>query len=59
MDMDGLGENVLSLGHMDHVSEEAVLALEPDLVILFSTDPPQKALGEALEGAGINVYYTR
>ena len=56
--MNGVGEDVVSLGHMDHVSEEAVLALEPDLVILFSTDPPQKALGEALESVGVNVYYT-
>lgn len=58
LEIEGLGEGVVDLGDMDHVSLEAVTALEPDLLILFSTDPAQKALGEAAEGIGINVYYT-
>ena len=56
--IEGLNPEVVSLGDMDHVSLEAVTALEPDLLILFSTDPAQKALGEAAEGIGIQVYYT-
>lgn len=56
--INGLPDDIISLGDMDHVSLEAVTALEPDLVILFSTDPSQKALGEALEDIGITVYYT-
>ena len=56
--IEGLNTDVVSLGDMDHVSLEAITALNPDLLILFSTDPAQKALGEAAEGIGINVYYT-
>ena len=56
--MDGLNEDVQFLGDMDHVSLEAIAALSPDLLILFSTEPAQKALGEAAEGIGIHVYYT-
>ncbi len=58
MEADGLSADTVSLGDMDHVSLEAAVALEPDLVILFSTDPKQRALGEALEGVGVKVYYT-
>lgn len=56
--IDGLNEDVVSLGDMDHVSLEAVAALEPDLLILFSSDPAQKALGEAASEIGIPVYFT-
>lgn len=56
--MDGLNEDAQFLGDMDHVSLEAIAALSPDLLILFSTEPAQKALGEAAEGIGIHVYYT-
>ena len=58
MEIPGLNEDVVSLGDMDHVSLEAVTKLSPDLLILFSTDPAQKALGESAESIGINVYYT-
>lgn len=58
LEIEGLNEDVISLGDMDHVSLEAIAALNPDLLILFSTDPAQKALGEAAESIGINVYYT-
>ena len=58
LEIDGLNEDVISLGDMNKVSLEAITALEPDLLILFSTEPPQKALGEAAEAIGINVYYT-
>ena len=58
MEIEGLNADAVSLGDMDHVSLEAIAALNPDLLILFSTDPAQKALGEAAEGVGINVYYT-
>ena len=58
MDIEGLNTDAVSLGDMDHVSLEMIAALNPDLLILFSTDPAQKALGEAAEGIGINVYYT-
>ena len=58
MEIEGLNTDAVSLGDMDHVSLEAIAALNPDLLILFSTDPAQKALGEAAEGIGINVYYT-
>ncbi len=58
MEIEGLNPEAVSLGDMDHVSLEAVAALSPDLLILFSTDPAQKALGEAAEGVGIKVYYT-
>ncbi|MBR4528893.1 MAG: ABC transporter substrate-binding protein [Lachnospiraceae bacterium] len=58
METEGLSADTVSLGDMDHVSLEAAVALEPDLVILFSTDPKQRALGEALEGVGVKVYYT-
>ena len=43
LEIEGLNEDVVSLGDMDHVSLEAVTALEPDLLIVFSTDPAQKA----------------
>ena len=56
--LDGINEDTIDLGDMNHVSLEAIAALEPDLLILFSTEPPQKALGEAAEGIGISVYYT-
>lgn len=58
METEGLSKEAVSLGDMDHVSLEAITALEPDLLILFSTDPAQKALGEAAEGIGIPVRYT-
>ena len=58
MEIEGLNPDAVSLGDMDHVSLEAIAALNPDLLILFSTDPAQKALGEAAESIGINVYYT-
>lgn len=58
MDLEGISPETVSLGDMDHVSLEAVAALEPDMMILFSTDPAQKALGEAAEGIGLNVFYT-
>ena len=58
VDINGLNEDVQFLGDMDHVSLEAIAALSPDLLILFSTEPAQKALGEAAEGIGITVYYT-
>lgn len=58
LEIEDLNEDVISLGDMDHVSLEAIAALKPDLLILFSTDPAQKALGETAEGIGINVYYT-
>lgn len=56
--LDGISEDTVGLGDMDHVSLEAIAALEPDLLILFSTEPSQKALGEAAEDIGITVYYT-
>ena len=56
--LDGINEDTIDLGDMNHVSLESIAALEPDLLILFSTEPPQKALGEAAEGIGISVYYT-
>ena len=58
LDIEGLNTDVVTLGDMDHVSLEAIAALNPDLLVLFSTDPAQKALGEAAEGIGLNVYYT-
>jgi iron complex transport system substrate-binding protein len=58
MKIDGISEDTVSLGDMDHVSLEAIAALEPDLLIVFSTDPAQKALGEAAEGIGLRVLYT-
>ena len=58
MKIGGISEETVSLGDMDHVSLEAIAALEPDLLIVFSTDPAQKALGEAAEGIGIRVLYT-
>ena len=58
LEIEGLNSDVQSLGDMDHVSLEAIVALNPDLLILFSTDPAQKALGESAEAVGINVYYT-
>ena len=58
MNLEGISPETVSLGDMDHVSLEAVAALEPDMMILFSTDPAQKALGEAAEGIGLNVFYT-
>ncbi|MBP5607674.1 MAG: ABC transporter substrate-binding protein [Lachnospiraceae bacterium] len=58
MKIGGISEETVSLGDMDHVSLEAIAALEPDLLIVFSTDPAQKALGEAAEGIGIKVLYT-
>ena len=58
LEIEGINSDAKSLGDMDHVSLEAVIALEPDLLILFSSTPAQKALGEAAEAVGINVYYT-
>lgn len=58
MDLEGISPETVSLGDMDHVSLEAVAALEPDMTILFSTDPAQKALGEAAEGIGLDIFYT-
>ena len=58
MDLEGISPETVSLGDMDHVSLEAVAALEPDMMILFSTDPAQKALGEAAEGIGLDIFYT-
>lgn len=55
MEIPGLNPDAVSLGDMDHVSLESIAALEPDLVILFSDEPAQRALGEAAEGIGIPV----
>jgi len=55
MTLPGLNPDVVSLGDMDHVSLESVAALEPDLLILFSDEPAQRALGEAAKGIGIQV----
>ena len=58
LEIEGIGEGVEDLGDMDKVSLEAVTALEPDLLIVFGTEPAQKALGEAAEGIGIPVVFT-
>lgn len=58
MALAGISPETVSLGDMDHVSLEAIAGLEPDLIILFSTDPAQKALGEAAEEIGLPVFYT-
>ena len=58
LDIEGIGEGVEDLGDMDKVSLEAVTALEPDLLIVFGTEPAQKALGEAASGIGIPVVFT-
>jgi len=58
MDIEGLNADAVSLGDMDHISLEAVAALTPDLLILFGTEPAQKALGESAAGLGIKVFYT-
>jgi iron complex transport system substrate-binding protein len=58
MELAGISPETVSLGDMDHVSLEAIAGLEPDLIILFSTDPAQKALGEAAEEIGLPVFYT-
>ena len=58
MELEGLSDEAMSLGDMDHVSLEAITALEPELLILFSTDPAQKALGESAQDIGLSVYYT-
>ena len=55
MTLPGLNPDAVSLGDMDHVSLESVAALEPDLLILFSDEPAQRALGEAAKGIGIQV----
>ena len=39
MELAGISPETVSLGDMDHVSLEAIAGLEPDLIILFSTDP--------------------
>ncbi len=56
--VEGLNDDAVSLGDMDHVSLEAVAALDPDYLILFSSDPAQKALGEAASEIGIPVFFT-
>ncbi|MBR1757911.1 MAG: ABC transporter substrate-binding protein [Lachnospiraceae bacterium] len=57
-EIEGLDADVKNLGDMDHVSLEAIAALDPDYLIVFSTDPAQKALGEAAQEIGIEVRYT-
>ena len=58
LNIEGIGEGVEDLGDMDKVSLEAITALEPDLLILFGTEPAQKALGEAAGEIGIPVVFT-
>ena len=58
LDIEGLNPDAQNLGDMDHVSLEAIAALEPELLILFETDPAQKALGEAAQEVGIPVVFT-
>lgn len=58
LNIEGIGEGVEDLGDMDKVSLEAITALEPDLLILFGTEPAQKALGEAASEIGIPVLFT-
>ena len=55
MGIPGLDPAAVSLGDMDHVSLESIAALEPDLLILFSSEPAQRALGEAADSIGIPV----
>lgn len=55
MNIPGLNPDAIALGDMDHVSLERIAALEPDLLILFSDEPAQRALGEAAKGIGITV----
>ena len=58
IDLEGIGEDTVSLGDMDHVSLEAAAALDPDLLIVFGTEPAEKALGEAAQEIGIPVVFT-
>lgn len=55
MNIPGLNPDAVTLGDMDHVSLESIAALEPDLLILFSDEPAQRALGEAAKDIGIPV----
>ena len=58
IELEGIGEDTVSLGDMDHVSLEAVASLDPDLLIVFGTEPSEKALGEAAQEIGIPVVFT-
>lgn len=55
MDLEGLSDDTVNLGDMTSVSAEAVLDVEPDLVILFEDNPDQNTLGTQLQDLGVNV----
>ncbi len=55
LELDGLSEDVVSIGSLSSPSEEAILALEPDLVLMTLDLSAHQQLKEDLEALGIAV----
>ena len=53
MELDGIGENTAVVGTLSRPNSEAILALEPDLVLLAVDIPAQKELKAELDEMGI------
>ncbi len=58
MDLENLTEGCVSVGELEKPSVESITALEPDLVICFSSSPGQKAAGERMQELGTKVLFT-
>lgn len=55
-DLEGISDDVTSVGSIAKPDQEAIVALEPDFVMLAADIPTQKKLREALEDLGIACY---
>lgn len=55
MELDGISDGTAVIGTLSHPEIEAVLALDPDLVLLTEDIPAQKELSTQLNDAGITV----
>ena len=55
MDLPGLEENTVSIGSLAHPSSEAILALEPGMILMTEDMPTHKKLAEEMRGLGFTV----
>lgn len=54
LDLEGIGDAV-SIGHLAKPSEESILALDPDLVLLTADLPSHKEIADDLQSKGVDV----
>ena len=55
MDLPGLEESAVSIGSLAHPSSEAILALNPGMILMTEDMPTHKKLAEEMRGLGLTV----